>query len=101
MTVGEIKEMIKGCDDSEQLILLLENGYNGIMEWTRIKSITADKYVSIQDCLKVLSRFCSLQEEDCFSCPLFEKNCCHIPILQDKLSDDVLDFNYNVQEKCR
>lgn len=101
MTVGEIKEMIKGCDDSEQLILLLENGYNSNVEWHRIKSMTADKYVSIKDCIKVLKRFCDTQNYECYCCPLFIKHCCHIPIVSDSLSDDVLNFNYNVQEKYR
>lgn len=99
MTVGEIREMIKGCDDSEQLILLLQNGYNGHLEWSRIENMTADKYVSIKDCIKVFSKFCDRQEEACFSCPLFKNNCCQVPIINGNWGDDVLNFNYNTQEK--
>lgn len=98
MTVGEIKEMIKGWDDNEQLILLLEKP-NGEEEWHRIKRMTVDKYVSIKDCIKVLKKFCDTQDYECYCCPLFIKHCCHIPIVSDNLSDDVLNFNYNVQEK--
>ena len=97
MTVGEIRSMIKGCKDNENIMLLLEKN-NGKTEWSRIKGMATGQYVSIGDCIKVLRKFCDRQEEDCFNCPLFEKNCCHIPIIQDFLSDDVLNFSYNLEE---
>lgn len=71
------------------------------IKWSRIESMTADKYVSIKDCIKVLKKFCDTQDYECYCCPLFIKHCCHIPIVSDNLSDDVLNFNYNVQEKYK
>lgn len=97
MTVGEIKNMIKGCADEEQLILLLENGKDGTTEWTRINNIAVDKYVSIKECIQVLDAFCGTQKMGCENCPLQEKACCHIAIICDELENDVLNFNYKVR----